>query len=45
VEEIKYECSAFELKSAHFTVVRPSQSAAVTITWNMDPSVAATKTN
>ena len=30
---------------AHVTVVLPSQSAAVTITWNMDPSVAATKTN
>jgi len=30
---------------AHVTVVLPSQSSAVTITWNMDPSVAATKTN
>jgi len=29
----------------HFTVVLPSQSAAVTITWNMDPAMAATKTN
>ena len=33
------------ITAAHVTVVLPLQSAAVTITRNMDPSVAATKTN